>query len=306
MIVNQQTVRGHQHHVLHTGHAPHLLGYVTPLRRENREKQNLRGTGRHLRQHRRHIGVPLVHRRHRSHRAPQLSEGIGKSGGQTLRIRIAVVNGGRYVQLQLVFDELGYRPALEQVVVGHPVITLVPRRPRSARQIGGQSRGSVGGGNHHQTGVRNQRGSGGGRPRTGSADHPHHLRVGHDLLRRRLTPVRRTQIIQPHPESHIVTFDGTEIFDSHLGGPLIRNTQKGNVSGDSLQRPNLDFIARGHLHRPQRAGFKLFARGQRFRRSGGGGRVSRRRSGGDGVSGRGLRIIAVASAASGRYQSQDG
>ena len=144
MVVHQQPVRPHQHHALHAGHAPHLLGDVTALRRENREKQHLRGTGSHLRQHRRHIGIPLVHRRHRRNRTPHAGESIGESGSQTFRVRIAVVNGRRGAQAQGVADELGHRPALEQIVVGHPVITFVPRRPRGARQIGGQSRGCVG------------------------------------------------------------------------------------------------------------------------------------------------------------------
>ena len=93
MIVHQQPVRPHQHHVFHAGHAPHLLGDVTALRRENGEEQHLRGTGRHLRQHRRHIRIPLVHRRHNRNLAPQRVEGVRKGGGQALRVGVAVVDG---------------------------------------------------------------------------------------------------------------------------------------------------------------------------------------------------------------------
>ena len=283
VIVHQQPVGPHQHHVLHAGHAPHLLGDVTALRRENREEQHLRGTGRHLRQHRGHVRIALVHRRHRGNRAPQRVEGVRKGGGQALRVGVAVVDGRGPVQPQGVVYELGHRPPLEQVVVSHPVVTRLIGVPRGALQIRGEGRGGVGSGNHHHSRVGNEGGGGHRRPRAGSPDHPHHLRVGHYLLGGPLPAVRRTQVVQTDPECHIVPLDGTVILDRHFDAPLIGNAQKGHIPRNRLQRADLNVVAGGHFHRSQSPGLELRAGGHGLRRGGGddGGGVRSGLRGGD-------------------------
>ena len=79
------------------------------------------GAARHLGEDRHHVGVAFLHRGIDGDRPTELFEGIGERRGQTVGVRVAVVDGGSRGD-PLLDHELRRSPTLEQVVVGGPVV----------------------------------------------------------------------------------------------------------------------------------------------------------------------------------------
>ena len=156
-VVHQQRGRHDQRHVLETGHAVHLLDDEGSFGHEHREEQRLGTAGRHLCEHRDHVGVALVHRREGRHPATQFLERTLERLGQSLRVRVAVMDGGRRVEPEMVAHEQGYRLTLKEVVVRRPVVAGMVRRTRISGQVRRQRRRGVGRGDHHHPGIGDQR-----------------------------------------------------------------------------------------------------------------------------------------------------
>ena len=276
-IIRQQTIRRDKRHPLQPRHTPNLLNNKTTLRHKNREKHSLRTTRRHLRQHRRHIRIPLINRRKHRHHPTQLLKSIPKRLRQTLRIRIPIMNSRRPIQTQLITHKQRHRPTLKQIIMSSTIITRLISRTRRTRQIRSQSRRSIRRRNHHHPRIRNQRRSSHRRTRTRRTNHPHHIRIRHNRLRSRLTPISRTQIIQPRTNRNLTARHRPIIRHRQLHPPLIRQTQKRHITRNRIQRPDLNHLTRTNLNRTQLTRRKLLH--LRGRDRGGRSRLGGRRGG---------------------------
>ncbi len=132
-----------------------------------------------------------------------------------------------------------------------PEITRLVSRTRRPRQIRRQSRRRIRRRDHHQPRIRNQRRSRHRRTRTRRPDHTHHRRISHNRLRRRLTTIRRTQIIQTSTQRNRTTRDRPVISNRQLHTPLIRNPQESHIPRNRIQRPDLDLLTRTNLNSTQ-------------------------------------------------------
>ena len=248
----QQPVGSHHHRVLETRHGRSLLDNEVTLGLEDREEQQLGGTGSHLGQHRNHVAVTLVHSREPRDRPTAGLERIGERRGQTLGVGIAVVDRSSSRHAQHVKGEVGSRSTLVKIVVSRAVVAGVVVLARSASQVRRQRRGRVRPRDHHHARSRNKRRRSSRSTGTRRPDHTHHILIRDQDLCRSLPAVSRTQIIHACPDLDIVAADLTVVSHSHTNAVLIGNAQERHITRNGIQRTNLDRLTRTHLDHTQR------------------------------------------------------
>jgi len=254
----QQAISSHHRDALKAGHVAGLLDDEVAFRLEDREEQQLRRTRRNLGQHRNHVGVALVDRRERRDRAPKGLKGIRERLSQTLGVRIAVMDRRRRGHAQRVNSETSRCGALVQVVVCRAVVARVVVRTCRAGQVAGQRRAGVRWRDHHHARLGDQRSRSRRRTRTRRADHADNLLVGDDRLSGRLAAVSTAQVVQTGTHRHHESMDlpGTA-HERLLDGALVRDAQERHITGDGVQRTDLDVLAGTHLNGAQRTITKM-------------------------------------------------
>ena len=184
------------------------------------------------------------------------------------------MDGGRSGNAQFVEDKLSHHPALEQVIVGRPVITVAVIRTRRPGQVGSQSRRGVTTRDQHHPRIGDQRRRSSGRTRTRRTDHTDHILVRHDDLSSSLTPVIGTQIVKTGAHIDIETVNLPIVRNRQHDRPLDRQTEEGHITRNGVQGADLDSVSRLHLDNAQRTITEMIHHGHRLVRllGGGGGR----------------------------------
>ena len=76
--------------------------------------------------------------------------------------------------------------------------------------------------------------------------------VSDNGLSRSLTTISRTKIIHARTKINVMATNLAVILNSHPDAVLIGNTQESHITGDRVQRTNLDRLTRTNLDSPQR------------------------------------------------------
>ena len=162
---------------------PRLADEMIPLGGKQRQEDAVRFGSRKIRERGAHVRVALADSGDGDNFAAECAEGVGEGRGETVRDRVAVVNGRHPPQAQLVIGEMGDCLGLIETIAVHAKVAGMVVRSWVAREVRREIGRRICGRDRTQTrGAEHGRGTH-RRLGTRRADDAYHLRVGSDLTR---------------------------------------------------------------------------------------------------------------------------
>ena len=154
-------------------------------------------------------------------------------------------------------SEVRCSSTLVEVVVRRAVVARVVVRTSRTSKVAGECRRRVRTRDHHHAGLRNERRSSRSRTRTGRTDNAYDILVGNDHLGRSLTTISATEVIKTGADRDVMATNGPVVTNSELDTTLVRNTKERHITGNGVQRTNLDLLTGTNLNSPKRTITKM-------------------------------------------------